>query len=105
MVMSEKKKLYLVETVSMFRMRYVIEAKDESDALDEVTYYSTGGSENFTEFSQKHIDEVITSSRKLSDKSYLKLFDKDNDYLTSWTNDEKRVFINRIDYEEDTNNG
>ena len=108
--MSEKKKLYLVETVSMFRVRYVIEAKDESDALDEVTYYSTGGfgsSENLTEFSQNHIDEVITSSRKLSDKSYLKLFDKDNDYLKNWTDDEKRIYIKRIDYEneEDTNNG
>ena len=105
--MSEKKKLYLVETVSMFRVRYVIEAKDESDALDEVACYSTGGSENLTEFSQKHIDEVITSSRKLSDKSYLKLFDKDNDYLKNWTDDEKRIYINRIDYEneEDTNNG
>ena len=98
--MSEKKKLYLVETVSMFRMRYVIEAKDESDALDEVTYYSTGGSENLTEFSQKHIDEVITSSRKLSDKSYLKLFDKDNDYLKNWTDDEKRIYINKIDYKD-----
>ena len=98
--MSEKKKLYLVETVSMFRMRYVIESKDESDALDEVTYYSTGGSENLTEFSQKHIDEVITSSRKLSDKSYLKLFDKDNDYLKNWTDDEKRIYIKRIDYKD-----
>ena len=98
--MSEKKKLYLVETVSMFRMRYVIEAKDESHALDEVTCYSTGGSENLTEFSQKHIDEVITSSRKLSDKSYLKLFDKDNDYLKNWTDDEKRIYINKIDYKD-----
>ena len=98
--MSEKKKLYLVETVSMFRMRYVIEAKDESDALDEVTYYSTGGSENFTEFSQKHIDEVIISSRKISDKSYLKLFDKENDYLKNWTDDEKRIYINKIDYKD-----
>jgi hypothetical protein len=103
-MMSEEKKLYLVETVSIFRIRYVVEAKDESHALDEVTIHATGGKE-LEEFSQKHMDEVIISSKKISDKSYLKLFDKDNDYLTSWTNDEKRVFINRIDYEKDTNNG
>ena len=28
---------YLVETVSVFRMRYVVEAKNASDAKDEVT--------------------------------------------------------------------
>jgi hypothetical protein len=102
--MMSDKKLYLVETVSMFRIRYVIEAEDESHALDEVTYRTTGGGIELTEFSQKHIDEVIVSSRKISNKSYLKLFDKDNDYITSWTNDEKRICINRIDYEEDSNN-
>ena len=99
--MSEKKKLYLVETVSMFRVRYVIEAKDESHALDEVTCYSTGAEENVIEFSQKHIDEVIISSRKISDKSYLKLFDKDNDYLASWPHEKKIEFINVIDYKDE----
>ena len=37
------KKLYLVETVSMFRMRYVIEAEDEQHALDDVTFHATCG--------------------------------------------------------------
>ena len=41
--MMSDKKLYLVETVSMFRMRYVVEAKDESHALDEVTFHATCG--------------------------------------------------------------
>jgi len=27
-------KLYLVETISMFRMRYVVECKEEGHALD-----------------------------------------------------------------------
>ena len=31
------KKLYLVEVMSTFRMRYVVEAREESHALDEVT--------------------------------------------------------------------
>ena len=103
-MMSDEKKLYLVETVSMFRMRYVVEAKDESHVLDEVTMHTTGG-EELREFSQKHLDEVIVSTRKLSNKSYLKLFDKDNDYLENWNEEQKFQYINRIDYEKNSNNG
>ena len=91
------KKLYLVETVSMFRMRYVIEAKEEEHALDEVTIHSTGG-EEITEFSQKWIDEVVVSSQEISDKKYMKLFDEDNHYLSKWTDEEKREYINKIEY-------
>jgi len=93
------KKLYLVETVSMFRMRYVVEATDEQQALDEVTFHASCG-EQLKEFSQKHIDEVIVSSRKISNKSYLKLFDKDNDYLKDWNEEQKFEYVNKIDYEK-----
>jgi hypothetical protein len=93
------KKLYLVETVSMFRMRYVVEATDEQQALDEVTFHASCG-EQLKEFSQKHIDESIISSRKLSNKSYLKLFDKDNDYLKDWNEEQKFEYVNKIDYEK-----
>ena len=91
------KKLYLVETVSMFRMRYVIEADEESHALDEVTIHATGG-EEIVEFSQKHLDEVIVSSQEISDKKYMKLFDEDNHYLSRWPDEEKRKYINKIEY-------
>ena len=102
--MMSDKKLYLVETVSMFRMRYVVEATDEQQALDEVIFHATCG-EQLKEFSQKHIDEVIVSSRKISNKSYLKLFDKDNDYLKDWNEEQKFQYVNRINDEEDFNNG
>jgi hypothetical protein len=101
-MMSEEKKLYLVETISMFRHQYVVEAKDESHALDEVTYYVTGGSNHLEEFSQNHLDEVIFSSRKINMKKYHKLFDKENGYLASWTDEQKMRFINKIDYDEDS---
>ena len=91
------KKLYLVETVSMFRMRYVIEANEESHALDEVTIHATGG-EEIVEFSQKHLDEVIVSSQEISDKKYMKLFDEYNHYLSRWPDEEKRKYINKIEY-------
>lgn len=102
--MSEEKKLFLVETVSMFKHQYVVEAKDEEHALDEVTYYVTGGSNHLEEFSQKHLDEIIVSSRKINMKKYHKLFDKENGYLASWTDEQKISFINKIDYDEGKSN-
>ena len=96
--MKMEKKLYLVETVSMFRMRYVIEAREETHATDE--FIMEIGKEDFQEFSQHHMDEVIVSTRELSAKEYLELFDKDNEYLKSWDIKEKMRFINSVDYKE-----
>ena len=86
---------YLVETISMFRMRYVIEAQEETHACDEVTMNNDG---NLREFSQLHLDEIITSSREIDDAEYLRLFDRDNDYLKDWTDDQKFNTVNVLDY-------
>jgi len=92
---------YLVETISMFRERYVIEAKEEEHALDEVTMNILGDyNENFKEFSQYHIGETITSSREIADDEYLKLFDRDNEYLKDWTTEKKWQFVNVINYDD-----
>ena len=94
------KKLYLVETISMFRQRYVVEAKEESDALDEVVVNASSYNDDWQEFSQKHIDEVVTSSREISKEEYLELYNKDNDYVTSWSDDMKFRYINKIEYKD-----
>ena len=53
-------KLYLVETVSIFRHRYVVEAKEAEHANDEVVMNTTGVyDDKWNEFSQKHISEDI----------------------------------------------
>ena len=90
--------LYIVETVSMFRIRYVVEAKEESHSHDEVIMER--GNDSFKEFSQEHIDETIFSSREISKEEYLRLFDKDNHYIASWSEEKKLDFINKIDYKE-----
>jgi len=90
-------KLYLVETISMFRMRYVVECDEEGHALDEVTVHATGG-ETLKEFSQQHLDEVISSSREISRIDYLDLFDKDNEYLKDWNESQKLQYVNTVDY-------
>ena len=75
----------LVETISQFRQRYVVEVpKGKSEyALDSVT------TEDVKEFSQKHLGETVVSHRVISEKDALDLFDEDNDYLQGWTDEQK----------------
>lgn len=94
-----EKKLYLVEVMSTFRMRYVIEAVEEEHALDEVV--CNEHNTDFKEFSQEHIGTHIFSSRQISATDYMELFDKDNDYLASWPVEKKIEFINVIDYKDE----
>jgi hypothetical protein len=89
----EETQWVLVETVSMFRERYMVEVpvgtdrygKDKSLwALDTVAL------EEAKEFSQKHLGETITSHRVVTKEEALQLCDEDNDYAKVWA-DEKKV--------------
>ena len=77
----------LVECVSTFRQRYMVEVPVGTDdygkdktlwALDTVTM------EEAKEFSQEHIGEQIVSHRVVTKKEALALCDQDNDYTKSW---------------------
>ena len=77
----------LVETVSTFRHRYMVEVpvgidnygKDKSEwALDTVTMNEA------KEFSQQHIGEQIVSHRVVTKEEALTLCDKDNEYGSQW---------------------
>ena len=97
----------LVETVSMFRERYMVEVpvgidqygKDKADwALDTVTL------EEAKEFSQEHLGETIVSHRVVTKEEALALCDKDNDYARVW-NDELKIktfFTSVGDYSDAT---
>ena len=87
--------LYLVESISVFHIRHVVRAKNAEHAMDEVVMDDG----NLREFSQKHIDCNIIDSRKIDSEEYLRMFNKDNAYLSCWTDEEKLKFINTIDYE------
>ena len=75
----------LVETISMFRIRYVIEVPkgEKNIALDIVAMNET------KEFSQEHLGETIVSHRILTKEEVLKQCDEDNHYAASWTEDDK----------------
>lgn len=86
---------YLVETVSLFRIRYVVEAEQMEHAIDEVVMNEADG--HLREFSQKHLSEIITSAREISDEEYLSQFNEDNDYLQGWDDSTKFKFVNKVD--------
>ena len=82
----------LVECVSTFRERYMVEVpvgvddygKDKSLwALDTVTMQEA------KEFSQEHIGEQIICHRVLTKEEALVLCDKDNTYYNSWNEETK----------------
>ena len=92
------KKLVMVETLSQFLIRYVIEVEgDNNEAVEEVE--KRQNDIEFNEFSQKHLGSLILSNREITEEEYLKLFNQDNDYLRSWNDEQKNKFINRINYE------
>ena len=80
----------LVETISFFRMRYVIDTDSDEFAADTVTM------EEAKEFSQKHIDENIISIRTVDKKEVLMMFDQDNEYLSCISNENKLSYITEI---------
>ena len=86
------KKLVLVDCLSQFRIRYVVEVEDDIDhALDEVLC-----NEHIEEMSQEHLGEMSISHREITCEEYLTIFNKDNEYLKSWTDDQKLRLINRL---------
>lgn len=94
-------KKYIVETISQHLVRYLIEAREEEHALDEVTVNSEIYCETFKEFSQKHLGDVILQAREVTDDEIVKLFDKENYYLAeSWTREQKiNALSNKIKYD------
>lgn len=81
----DETELVLVETITMHRIRYLVEVpKGKAEwALDTVTMHDA------KEFSQRHLDEVISSHRIVSKEEALKICDQDNDYAKNWTEEVK----------------
>ena len=103
-------KLVLVETISQYRMRYVIEVPDDhNDGMYECSARQwaedTVTMEEMKEFSQLWIGETITSSREVSREEVLELCNEDNDYCNGkhgyepWSDEQKiSTFVTPIGY-------
>tara|TARA_B110000977_G_C11084578_1_gene494168 strand:- start:2540 stop:2971 length:432 start_codon:yes stop_codon:yes gene_type:complete len=93
-----KTKLVMVETVSSFRIRYVVELPE--DAEEEMAHDRVLNDGDIKEFSQVHISEEVSGSRVVTNRQYLKVFNEDNMYLRSWKEDSKfTAFVNKWDNE------
>jgi hypothetical protein len=94
-----EKELVLVECVSTFRMRYVVEVpKGKKEwAMDTVVMNEA------EEMSQEHLGEQIVSHRVISEDEFLRTFDEDNDYLSRWDKETKMRCIKRWDDEAEAN--
>ena len=101
--MSKDTEFVLVETMSMFRMRYVIEVpKGKSEyALDDVVMREA----ELKEFSQEHLDEIIVSHRTIKPKKIVKMIDIDNEYCKSWSPEKKlQTFVNFMETKNEQTN-
>lgn len=96
----DDQKIFLVETITTMRHRYLIKAKELSHAYDE--FVCRG--DTLTEFSQLFIDENIMDGREVSMKEIEQLMegcdiDSDSKELGSpWVGLER--LLNEIDYSE-----
>lgn len=89
----EETELVLVEAVSIFRMRYVVEvpAGKAEWALDTVTCNDA------VEFSQHHVGEEIVSHRVISREEAIRLCEEDNEYCKTWSDENKfKAFVTPI---------
>lgn len=93
----------IVTTISTFKHRYVMHKNDlrklntdveptDKDlvewAMDTVTM------QEVKEFSQDHIGEHIVDHFECTEDEMLTFFDRDNDYLKSWTTEKKIEWVN-----------
>ena len=89
-------KYVMVDAISQFRMRYVIEVPDDVESPSEGKYPCTPEAyasdsvtcEDVREFSQEHIGETIVSTREVSLEEAITQWRKDNgDAFDVWDDD------------------
>lgn len=81
------KKLFMVEAISSFHMRYLIQAESATDAK-----FIAENRDELVEFSQNHLGETVLSVHKIKTADAIDEFRKDNDYLAGWS-DEKIISV------------
>lgn len=94
-------KLFVVDTVITYRMRYVVEANELSHALDEVAMIDSGNEkDSFDEVSQKFLSEIIVDGRPISKKEFNQMLtdlENNKDELSSWWMGDK--LIRKVNYD------
>lgn len=85
---------YVVLTaIQQFRTRYVIPVEDTKDCDPETFIKDSVTFQEVKEFSQLDLKENIIDVQVYNEDNLLKLFDKDNDYLSGWDKEYKIKWI------------
>lgn len=95
-------KYVVVTAISTFKMRYAVPISEldqinpSVDKMSMVKQMITDGS--IEEFSQEHIGEVVIDTWEESEEDILTRFDKELDYASRWSKEQKLQFIkNSVD--------
>lgn len=86
------KKLFIIETVSMHRMAYCIEANSSEEAQEFLLNKIDSG-HMIDEFGQHHIGENLFYTQETTKEDYLALFDNLSDYLINIPEERKLSYI------------
>ena len=91
-------KYIVVTAISSFKMKYVIPTEELQKLNPEIDLDDAAARgwaedcvimEEVKDFSQKHIGETVIETDILDEDTLLKVFDRENDYLSEWTREKK----------------
>lgn len=92
----------VVTTISQFRMRYVMHKDDLQKLNTEVEVNPIEWAEDTItcneceDFSQEHLGEIIIDTTTMTEEEMLELFNKDNAYLSQWSDEYKVKWTRRL---------
>ena len=91
----------VVTAIASHRMRYVMHHDDLQKQNFEVPVDNVEWANDTVslgeceEFSQEYMGEYIVDSVEMNEDDMLDLFDKDNEYLSAWTKDQKIELVRK----------
>jgi len=94
-----KKKLFIVDTITTFRNRYVVEADELEHAYDEVTMVDSGDpDDSFESAEQRYLGETICDGREITKEEFNEMLVKmeETGEGSHWMGEQ---LIRKIDYD------
>ena len=95
----------VITAISSYRMRYVMHRDDLQQVAEEHLDWCENliecardivSSEECEEFSQEHVGEYIVDTVEMAESDVLELFDKENDYMSEWSREQKLSFMKTL---------